>query len=76
MISSNRGTNARVWIDGSDFIARAEEVDLPKVKYKTTELKALGLVGETELHTIRLSRVPKKDSLTFFHVFMVLFILS
>ena len=52
MISINRVTNARVWIDGTDFIARAEEVDLPKVKYKTIELKALGLVGETELHTI------------------------
>ena len=76
MISINRVTNARVWIDGTAFIARAEEVDLPKVKYKTTALKALGLVGEPELHTIRLSRVPKKDSLTFFHVFMVLFILS
>ena len=52
MISITRVTNARVWIDGTAVIARAEEVALPKVKYKTTALKALGLVGETALHTI------------------------
>lgn len=52
MIEINKVTNARVYINGTDFIARAEEVDLPKMKYKTIELKALGLVGEADLHTI------------------------
>ncbi len=51
MIEINKVTNARVYINGTDFIARAEEIDLPKVKFKTTELKALGLVGEADLHT-------------------------
>jgi len=41
--------NARVYIDGRDFIGKAEEVDLPKVKLKFSEIKGLGLYGETEV---------------------------
>ena len=41
--------NARVYIDGTDFIAKAEEVDLPKVRFKFADAKALGLYGEMEL---------------------------
>lgn len=43
--------NARVYIDGTDFIAKAEEVDLPKVKFKFADTKALGLYAESELPT-------------------------
>ena len=41
--------NTRVYIDGKDFIAKAEEVDLPKVKFKFSDAKALGIYGEFEL---------------------------
>jgi len=43
--------NARVYIDGTDFIAKAEEVDLPKIKFKFADSKGLGLYGEFELPT-------------------------
>ncbi len=51
-IEISKVTNARVYINGTDFIAKAEEVDLPKIKFKTTETKGLALIGETELPTI------------------------
>jgi hypothetical protein len=41
--------NARVYVDGTDFIAKAEEVELPKVKFKFADAKGLGLYGEFEL---------------------------
>lgn len=43
--------NARVYIDGTDFIARAEEVDLPKIKFKFADTKALGIYADSELPT-------------------------
>lgn len=43
--------NARVYIDGMDFIAKAEEVDLPKVRFKFADTKALGIYAESELPT-------------------------
>jgi len=51
MIEISRVFNARVYIDGTDLIAKAEEVDLPKVKFKFADTKGLGLYGETELPT-------------------------
>ncbi|MEM4958575.1 MAG: phage major tail tube protein, partial [Nanopusillaceae archaeon] len=51
-IEVNKVTNARVYINGTDFIAKAEEIDLPKVKFKTTETKGLALIGETDLPTV------------------------
>jgi len=41
--------NARVYIDGVDFIAKAEEVDLPKVQFKFVDAKGLGLYSEFQL---------------------------
>lgn len=43
--------NARVYIENIDFIAKAEEVDLPKVKFKFADTKALGLYAESEVAT-------------------------
>ncbi|GIW22891.1 MAG: bacteriophage protein [Candidatus Sericytochromatia bacterium] len=43
--------NARVYIDNIDFIAKAEEVDLPKVKFKFSDTKSLGIYAESELPT-------------------------
>lgn len=51
MIEISKVFNARVYVDGTDFIAKAEEVDLPKVKFKFADSKALGLYGEFELPT-------------------------
>jgi len=51
MIEISKVFNARVYIDGIDFIAKAEEVDLPKVKFKFADTKALGLYMDSELPT-------------------------
>ena len=40
--------NARVYIDGTDFIGKAEEVSLPKVTFKFDDAKALGMYGASE----------------------------
>jgi P2 family phage contractile tail tube protein len=50
-IQINQLKNARIYIDGNDFIAKAEEVDLPSVKAKTSDVKGLGLMGDAELPT-------------------------
>lgn len=51
MIEISKVFNARVYIDGTDFIAKAEEVDLPKVRFKFADTKALGLYMDSELPT-------------------------
>jgi hypothetical protein len=48
-INVSKVFNARVYIDGNDFIAKAEEVELPKIKFKFADSKGLGLYGEFEL---------------------------
>ncbi|HWO57688.1 MAG TPA: phage major tail tube protein [bacterium] len=47
-IEINRLTNANVYLDGSSFLGRAMEVELPKVTHKFAEHKALGMVGTIE----------------------------
>lgn len=47
-IQINRVTNANVYINGNNLIGRAEEINLPQVKFKTAEHKALGMVGVAE----------------------------
>ncbi len=47
-ISVNKLYNANVYVNGTSFLGRAEEVQLPKVQYKTVEHKALGMVGTLE----------------------------
>lgn len=51
MIDISKVFNARVYIDGTDFIAKAEEIDLPKVKFKFSDTKALGLYADGEFPT-------------------------
>jgi P2 family phage contractile tail tube protein len=51
MIEISKVFNARVYIDGIDFIAKAEEVDLPKIKFKFSDTKALGIYSDSELPT-------------------------
>lgn len=48
-IQINRLTNANVYIDGTSFMGRAEEVTLPEVKPIMVEHKGLGLEGKGEL---------------------------
>ena len=43
--------NARVYIEGTDFIAKAEEVELPKIRFKFADTKALGIYADSELPT-------------------------
>lgn len=44
----NRITNANIYLDGSSMLGRAEEINLPQIKHKLSEHKALGMVGATE----------------------------
>lgn len=47
-IEIHRITNANVYLDGQGLLGRAEEVQLPTVKAKMVEHKALGMVGTIE----------------------------
>jgi hypothetical protein len=48
-LTVNRLTNANVYINGSSFLGKAEEIDLPKITAKMAEHKALGMAGALEL---------------------------
>lgn len=47
-IQINRLTNANIYVDGNSMLGRAEEVNLPVIKHKMVDHKALGLVGVAE----------------------------
>ena len=47
-IKINKLTNANVYLNGVNLLGRAEEVQLPQIKHKTAEHKALGMVGSAE----------------------------
>ncbi len=47
-IQINRLTNANIYINGTSLLGRAEEVNLPAIKHKMVEHKALGMVGSAE----------------------------
>ena len=42
-IEINKLTNANVYLDGVNLLGRAEEVQLPQIKHKMAEHKALGI---------------------------------
>ncbi len=44
----HRITNANVYLDGANLLGRAEEIELPQVKVKMAEHKALGMVGSIQ----------------------------
>lgn len=47
-VTINRLTNANIYADGNSFLGRAEEINLPVVKFKTGDHKALGMIGAIE----------------------------
>lgn len=47
-IAINRITEANVYLNGRSLLGQAESIDLPDVKNKMSEHKALGLVGSLE----------------------------
>ncbi len=47
-IQINKLTNANVYLNGVNLLGRAEEVQLPQIKHKMAEHKALGMVGSAE----------------------------
>lgn len=49
MISVNTLVNGNVYLNGSNYLGRAEEIALPEVSPKMVDHKALGLTGEIEL---------------------------
>ena len=44
----NKLTNANVYMNGVNLLGRAEEIQLPQIKHKMAEHKALGMVGSAE----------------------------
>lgn len=44
----NRITNANVYVDGNNLLGRVLSMDLPVVKNKMSEHKALGMIGTVE----------------------------
>ena len=49
-IKINKLTNANVYLNGINLLGRAEEVQLPQIKHKLAEHKALGMVGSADAH--------------------------
>ena len=47
-IEINKLTNANIYMNGNNLLGRAEEVNLPQIKHKMAEHKALGMVGSAE----------------------------
>lgn len=47
-IKINRLTNANIYADGKSLLGKAEEIQLPTIKHKMSEHKALGMVGMME----------------------------
>lgn len=47
-IKINRLTNANIYMDGNNLLGRAEEINLPMIKHKMVEHKALGMIGTAE----------------------------
>lgn len=47
-ISINKVTNANVYINGSSFLGKIEEINLPQIKFMMAEHKALGMIGKME----------------------------
>jgi P2 family phage contractile tail tube protein len=48
-IAVNKVTNANVYVDGRNYLGRAEEVNLPDVQAVMAEHGALGMIGKFEL---------------------------
>lgn len=47
-VKVNRLTNANVYVNGVSMLGRAEEINLPGIKAKMSEHKALGLIAANE----------------------------
>lgn len=47
-IQINRLTNANIYMDGNNLLGRAEEIQLPMIKHRMAEHKALGMIGSAE----------------------------
>ena len=47
-IEINKLTNANIYMNGTNLLGRAEEVQLPQIKHKMAEHKALGMIGSAE----------------------------
>lgn len=47
-IEINRLTNCNIYMDGNSLLGRAEEINLPEIKSKMAEHKALGMIGAIE----------------------------
>ena len=47
-IQINKLINANIYMNGNNLLGRAEEIQLPQIKHKMAEHKALGMVGSAE----------------------------
>ncbi len=47
-ISVNRITNANIYVDGTGLLGRAEEIEVPQLRHRMVDHKALGMAGTAE----------------------------
>lgn len=47
-ITVKRVTNANMYLDGNSLLGKLEEIQLPVIKFKAAEHKALGMIGVVE----------------------------
>jgi uncharacterized protein len=59
-------TNGNCYLDGSKLIGKVTEVDFPDLKYKMTDYKSLGMLGDVEIP----SGFEKMEAKLKFHTFM------
>lgn len=59
-IQINKLTNANVYVNGTSRMGRAEEVELPTIKPKMSDHKALGLIGDLEFWSGGIEKMEAK----------------
>lgn len=47
-IKVNRLTNANIYVDGTNMLGRAAEIELPEITHKMSDHEALGMIGMVE----------------------------
>jgi P2 family phage contractile tail tube protein len=65
-IKNNVITNANVYLDGVGLLGQVMEVNMPEIKFKKAEFKALGMVGSADF-TAGIEKLSNKIKWTSFY---------
>ena len=68
-IEINKLTNANVYLNGTNLLGRAEEVELPQIKHKMAEHKALGMIGSAEFFSGMIKWSAKSNGMRFIRMY-------